>query len=45
MGTNINNLSPVFAYTVLYVKDVAKSTAFYAKAFGCNVRRLDESNR
>ncbi|XP_034687614.1 uncharacterized protein LOC117915953 [Vitis riparia] len=40
-----SNPSPVFAYVVLYVKDVAKSTAFYAKAFGCNVRRLDESHR
>ncbi|KAF5744621.1 hypothetical protein HS088_TW07G00196 [Tripterygium wilfordii] len=40
-----SNPNPVFAYTVVYVKDVAKSVAFYAKAFGYNVRRLDESNR
>ncbi|XP_021887652.1 uncharacterized protein LOC110806953 isoform X2 [Carica papaya] len=36
---------PAFAYTVVYVKDVAKSVDFYAKAFGYNVRRLDESHR
>ncbi|TXG74023.1 hypothetical protein EZV62_002602 [Acer yangbiense] len=40
-----SNLRPAFAYTVVYVKDVAKSVDFYAKAFGHNVRRLDESNR
>ncbi|KAK9280426.1 hypothetical protein L1049_014116 [Liquidambar formosana] len=40
-----SNLSPSFAYTVVYVKDVAKSVAFYAKAFGYSVRRLDESHR
>lgn len=40
-----SNLSPAFAYTVVYVKDVAKSVAFYAKAFGYNVRRVDESHR
>ncbi|XP_059430847.1 uncharacterized protein LOC132164360 [Corylus avellana] len=40
-----SSLSPAFAYTVVYVKDVAKSVAFYAKAFGHNVRRLDESHR
>lgn len=40
-----SNVSPAFAYTVVYVKDVAKSVAFYAKAFGHNVRRLDESHR
>ncbi|XP_030923108.1 uncharacterized protein LOC115949917 isoform X2 [Quercus lobata] len=39
-----SNVSPAFAYTVVYVKDVAKSVAFYAKAFGHNVRRLDESH-
>ncbi|GAV57903.1 Glyoxalase_2 domain-containing protein [Cephalotus follicularis] len=39
------NPSPAFAYTVVYVKDVAKSVAFYAKAFGYQVRRLDESHR
>ncbi|GAA0184595.1 hypothetical protein LIER_31883 [Lithospermum erythrorhizon] len=40
-----SNLTPTFAYTVVYVKDVAKSVAFYAKAFGTNVRRLDQSHR
>ncbi|KAJ3682731.1 hypothetical protein LUZ60_012958 [Juncus effusus] len=39
------NLSPAFAYTVVYVKDVAKSVAFYASAFGYNVRRLDQSRK
>ncbi|KAA8549247.1 hypothetical protein F0562_000931 [Nyssa sinensis] len=38
-------LTPAFAYTVVYVKDVAKSVAFYAKAFGYSVRRLDECHR
>ncbi|XP_031268187.1 uncharacterized protein LOC116126655 [Pistacia vera] len=40
-----SNLTPAFAYTVLYVKDVTRSVAFYAKAFGYSVRRLDESHR
>uniref|UniRef100_A0A7N0TCZ6 VOC domain-containing protein n=1 Tax=Kalanchoe fedtschenkoi TaxID=63787 RepID=A0A7N0TCZ6_KALFE len=40
-----SNLNPVFAYTVVYVKDVAKSVDFYAKVFGYNVRRLDQSHR
>ncbi|OVA18326.1 Glyoxalase-like domain [Macleaya cordata] len=40
-----NKLSPAFAYTVVYVRDVAKSVAFYANAFGYSVRRLDESNK
>ncbi|CAI8616555.1 unnamed protein product [Vicia faba] len=40
-----SSLSPAYAYTVLYVKDVAQSVAFYAKAFGYSVRRLDESHR
>ena len=40
-----SNLSPEYAYTIVYAKDVAKSVAFYAKAFGYHVRRLDESNR
>ncbi|XP_062171467.1 uncharacterized protein LOC133877240 [Alnus glutinosa] len=40
-----SSLNPAFAYTVVYVKDVAKSVAFYAEAFGYNVRRLDESHR
>ncbi|KAM7522217.1 hypothetical protein LguiA_012119 [Lonicera macranthoides] len=40
-----SNLNPAFAYTVIYVKDVAKSVAFYAKAFGYNVRRLDHTHR
>ncbi|EPS73258.1 hypothetical protein M569_01497, partial [Genlisea aurea] len=39
------NLSPAFAYTVVYVKDVAKSVAFYSQAFGYQVRRLDNSHR
>ncbi|XP_043697489.1 uncharacterized protein LOC122648320 [Telopea speciosissima] len=37
--------SPAFAYTVVYVKDVAKSVEFYANAFGYTVRRLDGSHR
>nr|AFK38142.1 unknown [Lotus japonicus] len=40
-----SNLNPAFAYTVLYVKDVAQSVDFYAKAFGYSVRRLDDSHR
>ncbi|MCL7045894.1 hypothetical protein MKW94_005108 [Papaver nudicaule] len=40
-----SKLTPAFAYTVVYVKDVAKSVSFYADAFGYNVRRLDESHR
>ncbi|KAL5581036.1 hypothetical protein UlMin_013478 [Ulmus minor] len=40
-----NVAKPVFSYTVLYVKDVAKSVEFYSKAFGYTVRRLDESHR
>ncbi|GAB2274338.1 hypothetical protein Dimus_009102 [Dionaea muscipula] len=40
-----SNNSPAFAYTVVYVADVAKSVAFYAKAFGYKVRRLDDSHR
>lgn len=39
------NHEPVLGYVVLYVKDVAESVAFYAKAFGYSVRRLDESHR
>ncbi|GMN24262.1 hypothetical protein TIFTF001_000503 [Ficus carica] len=39
------NLRPEFGYTVVYVKDVARSMAFYEKAFGFRVRRLDESHR
>ncbi|WOL06921.1 hypothetical protein Cni_G15656 [Canna indica] len=39
------HLSPAFAYTIFYVKDVAKSVAFYSDAFGYNVRRLDDSRR
>ncbi|XAR60561.1 hypothetical protein NMG60_11033988 [Bertholletia excelsa] len=38
-------MSPAFAYTVVYVEDVAKSVAFYAQAFGYSVRRLDESHK
>ncbi|KAL1566550.1 hypothetical protein AAHA92_02151 [Salvia divinorum] len=40
-----SNLKPAFAYTVVYVKDVAKSVDFYGRAFGYNVRRLDASHR
>ncbi|KAH7862143.1 hypothetical protein Vadar_000715 [Vaccinium darrowii] len=40
-----SKLSPTFAYTTVYVKDVAKSVEFYANAFGYTVRRLDESHR
>ncbi|BAT90707.1 hypothetical protein LR48_Vigan238s001100 [Vigna angularis] len=39
------NQKPVFGYVVIYVKDVAASVAFFAKAFGYEVRRLDESHR
>ncbi|KAL1090686.1 hypothetical protein V6Z11_D07G106700 [Gossypium hirsutum] len=38
------NLKPVFGYTVVYVKNVAKSVDFYAKASGYNVHRLYESH-
>ncbi|EEC74969.1 hypothetical protein OsI_10991 [Oryza sativa Indica Group] len=38
-------VSPAFAYTVVYVKDVAKSAAFYSAAFGYTVRRLDQSHK
>ncbi|GMH12293.1 hypothetical protein Nepgr_014134 [Nepenthes gracilis] len=40
-----SNLRPTFAYTVIYVRDVARSVDFYAKAFGLNIRRLDHSHR
>ncbi|KAF7823593.1 Glyoxalase_2 domain-containing protein [Senna tora] len=40
-----SNFRPAFAYTVVYVKDVAKSVDFYQKAFAFTVRRLDQSNR
>ncbi|XP_057956079.1 uncharacterized protein LOC131149552 isoform X1 [Malania oleifera] len=40
-----SSLRPAFAYTIVYVKDVAKSVDFYGRAFGCSVRRLDESRR
>ncbi|EEF31015.1 uncharacterized protein LOC8281881 [Ricinus communis] len=40
-----SNLNPAFAYTVVYVKDVARSVDFYARAFGYHVRRLDDSHR
>ncbi|XP_074267860.1 uncharacterized protein LOC141591442 [Silene latifolia] len=39
------SLNPAYGYTVVYVKEVAKSVAFYEKAFGYNVRRLDQSRR
>ncbi|KAL6519593.1 hypothetical protein OROHE_017413 [Orobanche hederae] len=40
-----SDLTPRYAYTVVYVEDVAKSIAFYAEAFGYHVRRLDDSHR
>ncbi|GAB2234059.1 hypothetical protein Droror1_Dr00003296 [Drosera rotundifolia] len=40
-----SNLNPALAYIVVYVKDVANSVAFYANAFGHNIRRLDHSHR
>ncbi|EXC10614.1 hypothetical protein L484_025194 [Morus notabilis] len=40
-----SKLSPEFAYTVVYVKDVARCVEFYKNAFGFSVRRLDESHR
>jgi len=40
-----SKLNPAYAYTVLYVKDVEKAVAFYSKAFGINIRRLDNSRR
>ncbi|CAL1361325.1 unnamed protein product [Linum trigynum] len=40
-----SDLRPAFAYTVVYVRDVAKSVDFYAKAFGYHVRLLDDSHR
>ena len=43
MASNI--IKPAYAYTVVYVRDVAKSVEFYSRAFGYNVRRLDESHR
>ena len=35
---------PAFAYTIVYV-DVEKAAAFYAAAFGYDVRRLDQSHK
>jgi len=43
--TMATNQKAVFGYVVVYAKDVAASVAFYAKAFGYDVRRLDESHR
>ncbi|KAI3760469.1 hypothetical protein L1987_50864 [Smallanthus sonchifolius] len=40
-----SDLTPAYAYTVVYVQDVAKSVDFYGKAFGASVRRLDDSHR
>jgi uncharacterized glyoxalase superfamily protein PhnB len=34
-----------FAYTILYVKDVAQSVAFYERAFGLKQRFIDESKQ
>lgn len=43
MASNV--MRPTFAYSVVYVKDVAKSVEFYSRAFGHNVRRLEDSHR
>ncbi|XP_047333492.1 uncharacterized protein LOC124937021 [Impatiens glandulifera] len=43
MSSNLQTAA--FAYTVVYVKDVAKSVTFYANAFGYAVRRLDDNNK
>ncbi|KAL8261794.1 hypothetical protein R6Q59_025843 [Mikania micrantha] len=40
-----SNMNPAYAYTVVYVKDVAKSVDFYKKAFGASIRMLDGSHR
>lgn len=40
-----SKVSPAFAYTIVYVKDVGKSVSFYGKAFGYKIRRLDDSAR
>lgn len=34
-----------FAYTVVYVKDVAQSVEFYKKAFGIHIRRLEKNQK
>ncbi len=34
-----------FSYTILYVKDVAQSAAFYEKAFGLKQRFMHESGQ
>jgi lactoylglutathione lyase len=34
-----------FAYTILYVKDVAQAIAFYDRAFGLKQRFIDESSQ
>lgn len=34
-----------FAYTILYVRDVAKTTAFYEKAFGFQRKFIDPQNQ
>ena len=34
-----------FSYTILYVKDVAQSVAFYERAFGLKQRFIDESEQ
>ncbi|GJN08272.1 hypothetical protein PR202_ga26178 [Eleusine coracana subsp. coracana] len=45
MASSGGAVGPAFAYTVVYVRDVAKSAAFYAAAFGYSVRRLNESHK
>ncbi|PPD88478.1 hypothetical protein GOBAR_DD14567 [Gossypium barbadense] len=42
---SISASTGVLGYAIFYVKDVAKSVDFYAKSFGYNFRRLDESHR
>ncbi|KAK9157191.1 hypothetical protein Scep_003765 [Stephania cephalantha] len=44
-GRGSSDLTPTFAYAVVYAKDVAKSVEFYARAFGYTVRRLDDSRK
>ncbi|KZV06979.1 hypothetical protein F511_45540 [Dorcoceras hygrometricum] len=40
-----SKIAPKFAYTIIYARDVEKSVAFYSKAFGYEVQRLDKSGR
>eukprot|EP00850_Spirogloea_muscicola_P009305 SM000052S17697 [mRNA] locus=s52:153981:155208:- [translate_table: standard] len=45
MSTAVASNKAVFAYTVCYVKDVQTSVDFYQKAFGLDVRRVDNSRK